>query len=313
MDMKFNLNSCYRFLASPCLRSTFRPENMIFASMTDSGHNRMIRIGTSSFSESDWVGPFYETGSKPSEFLAQYAKKYATVEIDATYYAIPSQSTVEGWARKTPEHFVFAAKFPRSIVHCGNGPQPRGDLVLTPEATYAQRDIFLERMSLLGDKLGPLLIQFPYFNKTAFASRREFYTRLNTFLADLPTDFRYALETRNKSWLTEELVDMLRSFDIALTLVDQGWMPHGDEVEKMFDPVTTDFSYIRLIGDRKKIEAITTKWDKEVIDRSDSLERWAQLLQRLIDKQVPSFVYVNNHYAGHAPTTISKLNELLDR
>jgi len=93
-----------------------------------------LHIGTSSFSEEDWVGPFYPEKTQPRDFLKYYATRYDTVEIDATYYAIPSEHTVDGWNQKTPDGFLFAAKFPRSIVHCGTGARPRGDLVLTREA-----------------------------------------------------------------------------------------------------------------------------------------------------------------------------------
>ncbi|MBN1212772.1 MAG: DUF72 domain-containing protein [candidate division Zixibacteria bacterium] len=271
----------------------------------------LIRIGTSSFSETDWVGPFYPPGARPGDFLPLYARKFSTVEIDATYYAIPSKSTVDSWVRKTLDNFLIAAKFPRSIVHGGEGPRPDPEIVLVPEATYAQRDIFLDIISRLGSRLGPLLIQFPYFSRTAFKTATEFFARLDKFLSDLPEDFRYAVEIRNRNWLTEEYVALLKKHKVALTLVDQAWMPHGDEIEPRFDPVTTDFVYIRLLGDRKEIEAITQSWDKEVIDRQDRLERWARLALRIQERRIKSLIYVNNHFAGHAPTTARRLEKMI--
>jgi len=77
-----------------------------------------------------------------------------------------------------------------------------------------------------------------------------------------------------------------------------------------FDPVTTDFSYIRLLGNRKEIEEITHTWEKEVIDRSDLLNRWADVLKRLAERDVETYVFANNHYAGHAPETARKLREM---
>jgi len=271
----------------------------------------LIRIGTSSFSESDWMGVFYPPGTQPGDFLSHYAQKFNTVEIDATYYAIPSKSTIDNWVRKTPDNFLIAAKFPRSIVHGGDGPRPDPKIVLLPEATYAQRDIFLDIIGRLGNRLGPLLIQFPYFSKAAFKDSTEFFDRLDRFLSDLPKDFRYAVEIRNRSWVNKEYVALLKRHDVSMTLVDQAWMPHGDEIESQFDPVTTDFVYIRLLGDRKEIEAITKSWDKEVTDRGERLERWAKLALRIQERRIKSLIYVNNHYAGHAPTTARRLEKML--
>lgn len=274
-------------------------------------HGRPVRIGTSSFSETDWVGPFYPEGTRPADFLAFYATRYNTVEIDATYYAVPSKRTVEGWVRRTPGDFLMAAKFPRSIVHGGDGPRPDPSVVLMPAATYGVRDRFLDTMSILGQRLGPLVLQFPYFAKAVFASPTEFLDRLGQFLTDLPRQFRYAVEVRNRSWLTTDFAALLRAHDTGLVLVDHTWMPHGDEVMERFDPVTSGFAYIRLLGDRKEIEAITTSWDREVIDRGDRLERWAEVVARLVEREVETLIYVNNHYAGHAPTTADRLHDMI--
>jgi len=271
----------------------------------------LVRLGTSSFSETDWVGPFYPEGTKPADFLTFYAKKYNTVEIDSTYYAVPTERTVESWMRKTPDGFLISAKFPRSIVHGGDGPRPDPAVILTPDATYAVRDRFLEVVGRMGDRLGPLVLQFPYFAKTIFSSKADFMERLARFLADLPPGFRYAVEIRNRGWLTREFARLLASHNAALTLVDHVWMPHGDEVAEQFDPVTGDFAYIRLLGDRKEIEAITQRWDKEVIDRGERLERWADFVARLVERQVETLIYVNNHYAGHAPATADRLHDML--
>ncbi|KPL07909.1 hypothetical protein AMJ86_02475 [bacterium SM23_57] len=271
----------------------------------------LIRIGTSSFSEKDWVGPFYPEGTNTSDFIKLYSQRYTTVEIDSTYYAIPGQRTIDNWVSKTPDDFLFTAKFPRSIVHGGDGPQPDPKVILNPDKTYPDRDRFLEVMSGLGPRLGPYVIQFPYFNKKVFPSKYEFFDRLNAFLDDLPINYRYAVEIRNKWWLTEEFTLILRRYNVALVLVDQAWMPHGDEVMRKLDPVTSDFVYIRLLGDRKEIEAITENWDKEVIDRGDRLERWVKLIAKFTAQEIPTLTYANNHYAGHAPSTVDRLQKLL--
>ncbi len=266
-----------------------------------------IRVGTSSFSSKDWVGPFYPEGTKPGDFLKYYAQQFDTVEVDATYYRVPSKSMVEGWKKETPSDFLLCAKFPRSIVHAGEKASPDADAVLNPDKTYKDRDAFLDAMSLMGKKLGTLVLQFPYFSKKHFSKAGQFFEKLDRFLGDLPKGFKYGVEVRNKSWIKAELADLLRSHNTVLVLADQAWMPHGDEVENKFDIVTSDHVYIRLIGDRNQVEAITKTFDKEVIDRSDRLQRWAELLARIYHRQIDSLIYVNNHYAGFAPATARTL------
>ena len=140
----------------------------------------------------------------------------------------------------------------------------------------------------------------------------EFLERLESFLSDLPDNFRYGVEIRNKAWLSKKYADMLRSYNVAMVLVDQAWMPHADEIERKFDPITTDFCYIRLIGDRKEIEKITKTWEKEVLFQMDRLTRWSEFLLKLTEQQIPTLVYINNHFAGHAPATLRRLKEMFE-
>jgi uncharacterized protein YecE (DUF72 family) len=271
----------------------------------------LLRFGTSSFSEASWVGPFYPPGTKPADYLRVYAERFDTVEIDATYYAVPLLRTVEGWAAKTPADFLIAAKFPRDIVHGGEGREPDPSRVLDPDATYPVRDAFLRAMDALGPRLGPLVIQFPYFNRKAFASPEPFLERLDRFLGDLPGDRAFAVEVRNPRWIGPDLAAILRRRRTALVLVDMSWMPHADEVAALLDPLTAPFAYVRLLGERERIEALTGTWEKEVIDRSPEIARWAAFLARLLERRVPTLVYANNHYAGHAPATVARLRRAL--
>jgi uncharacterized protein YecE (DUF72 family) len=270
----------------------------------------LVRFGTSSFSSEDWVGPFYRPGTPPGAFLEAYSHSFDTVEVDATYYAVPSPRVVDGWVAKTPAGFRLAAKFPRQVVHGGEGETPDPRRVLDPGATYEVRDQFLETIARLGERLGTLVLQFPYFNRECFPSSGPFVERLDRFLADLPREgFQFAVEVRNRSWITRSFVDLLRRRRASLVLVDQAWMPHADELEPKIELVTAEPVYVRLLGDRKEIEALTTRWDREVLDRGERLARWAAFLGRLARRGVRSLVYVNNHYAGHAPTTVRRLKE----
>ncbi|MCX6640899.1 MAG: DUF72 domain-containing protein [bacterium] len=268
-----------------------------------------IHIGTSSFSEKDWVGSFYPLGTPQTEFLSVYAQHFSTVEIDSTYYGIPSARTVDNWAARTPETFLFALKFPRSIVHGGEAARPDAKKILVPALTYPVRDRFLEVAGRLGARLGPLVLQFPYFSKDVYPDARWFYDRLEQFLRDLPQEYRYGVEIRNKDWLKPELADLFRTYHAAVVLSDYMYMPLAEEIEKYLSPATTDFGYVRLIGNRKEIEAVTMQWNREVIDRSSRLDRWADFLNHLAQQVDNIYVYVNNHYAGYAPGTVRRLQE----
>lgn len=266
-----------------------------------------IRYGTSSWSEKAWTGVFYPAGLPAGEQLAHYAQRYDTVEADVTYYRVPDERLVRGWERKTPAGFVLSAKFPRSVVHAGEGAAPDGARVLVPEHCARDVERFLSSMSLLGAKCGPLVLQFPYFNKRAFARPEDFLERLARFLEGLPAGFRYAVELRNPTWLDAPLFALLRARRAALVLVDLAYLPHPDELLERGDPFTADFAYARLIGDRKKIDALTDTLDRVVLDQGPRLERWARLLLAARERVPETYVYANNHYAGYAPATIDDL------
>ena len=222
-----------------------------------------------------------------------YAKQFRTVEIDSTYYGTPSASTVTSWYEKTPPDFVFAAKVPQVVTH---------EKVL--KDCEAEFDEFIDRMGLLGEKLGPLLLQFRWFNKYEIQAD-EFFLRLRFFLQrlkDLPT-IRFVVEIRNRAWLDKRLTDLLREYNVALALTDISRMPRPWE-KKQFDWVTTDFVYVRWLGDRKGMETLTTTWDKTIINRTDDLQNWAELFRQFVSRNLKIYAYANNHYAGHGPDTV---------
>jgi len=270
-----------------------------------------VRFGTSSFSSNDWIGPFYPRGMKPAAFLRYYATRFSVVEIDSTYYHVPPATTVDSWKRKTPESFRIAAKFPRGIVHGGSGIEPDPRSVLLPDSTYAERDEFLQVMGRLGERLGPLLLQLPRFPPQSFGGAAGFRERLDRFLEDLPRDVQIAVEIRNPEWLDESFAALVHRHGATPVLVDRVHMPHGAAVFDLLQADRAPFVYVRLLGDRHRIEKITTTWDREVIDWSASLERWAELLERLAQRHVKTFVFANNHFAGHGPATVQRLASLL--
>jgi uncharacterized protein YecE (DUF72 family) len=137
--------------------------------------------------------------------------------------------------------------------------------------------------------------------------------RLKPFLNKLPKDYRFALEIRNKQWLTAQFFDLLREHKVAYALIDQVWMPLAREIFEKFDPSTADFTDIRLLGDRKGIEQKTKVWDKVIVDRSKELRSWVDVCERTTRRGVSTFVYGNNHYAGHAPATVESFRKLWEK
>jgi uncharacterized protein YecE (DUF72 family) len=160
-------------------------------------HTRIF-IGAQGFSPRDWVSTFYPPGLPNSQFLPFYARVFSTVELNTTFYAIPSSSTVRAWAMRVPASFVFCAKMTRTITH-------------DKELLDVDADVqaFVARMRMLGDKLGVVVIQFP----RSFSRRLE--DRLRAFLAVLPRDMRFAVEFRNRSWDAPEVFDLLRQYGVA--------------------------------------------------------------------------------------------------
>ncbi len=253
-----------------------------------------LLLGTSSFTADGWQVSFYPPGTQARNFLSYYATQFNTVEIDSTYYGTPSAQTVANWYECTPPDFIFAAKVPQVITH--------QKLLVNCEAEF---DEFLERMNLLFQKLGPLLLQFPWFNKNEIQAD-EFCRRLRSFLNRVKnlSPARFAVEIRNKTWLDQRFVDLLREYNVALALTDHSYMPRPWEIGGTLDLVTSDFVYVRWLGDRKGIEALSTAWDKTIVDRAADLKNWAALFRQFVSRNLKVYAYANNHYAGHGPGTV---------
>jgi uncharacterized protein YecE (DUF72 family) len=260
-----------------------------------------LRLGTSSWSSEDWVGVFYPPGTPPADFLGHYAKVFDTVEVDSTFYRSPSASMVKNWRERTPPGFTFAAKVPRTITH---------DKVLED----CEQDLkqFLKAMDLLGDKLGPLLLQFPYFNRQAFPRPEDFLKRLKAFLYRLPDGYSFAVELRNKAWINASLLDLLRGRKVALALIDHPWMTPARQLVEKLDVLTADFAYLRWLGDRKGIEEKTKTWDRLIVRREKEIESWVPVVEKLLGR-ARVFGYFNNHYGGYAPGSVALFYEIWEK
>jgi len=259
-----------------------------------------LLLGSCSFTAEGWEKTFYPPGLRKSAYLGFYAEQFRSIEVDSTFYGIPSEKTVRRWYETTPEDFTFACKVPQSITH---------------EACLVDCDgqlhEFVDAMSRLQHKLGPMLFQFPYFNQKVFPRPTEFLDRLCAFLPKLPGGFQFALEIRNKAWVGPELLDMLRAHKVAFALIDHPLMARPVELMKQGDVVTSDFVYVRLLGDRYGIEKVTKTWDKTVVDRSRELAEWSAVVDALLSRGMKVYAYVNNHFAGHSPETMRQFLEML--
>jgi uncharacterized protein YecE (DUF72 family) len=248
-----------------------------------------LYLGTQGWSYDSWVGSFYPPGTPSNGYLAHYATQFGTVELDTTFYAVPRASTIAGWREHTPESFRFAAKFPQYITH-------EKQLVDCREAAFT----FLEAMTGLDQKLGPLLLQMP----PSFSSGQM--AALAAFLQLLPTGFRYALEVRHRSWLAKEalpgLVSLLQRQGVALCLVQHAWMPRLDEV-------TAPFAYIRWLGRRQDIP--DDDYSAVRINRDAQLDAWAEQVARYLRGGTAVYGYFNNHYQGHSPASVHALQARL--
>lgn len=180
-----------------------------------------LLTGTSGFSYKQWLGCFYPEKLHADEMLHYYAERFATVEINNTFYRMPAESMLARWAQEVPPAFSFTLKAPRRITH--------EQRLRESEASVAE---FVRRAAALGDKLGVLLFQLPPF-------LRKDVHRLSDFLAGLPSDKRYAFEFRHASWRDDEIFDALRSRGALWCVTDT------DEGETPF-LATTDCAYIRL-------------------------------------------------------------------
>ena len=271
-----------------------------------------IRIGTSGWSYKDWDGPFYPQGCTQKERLAHYATRFDCVEVDSSFYGVPAAKTIRSWAERTPGHFRFALKVPGAVTHGAANSRPVLDKVLLDEGRVLAA--FLENAALLGDRLGPIVFQFPYFRQGELAPD-EFLDRLEKTFEQLPGEVRFVAELRNKVWINRRYLDILSRHGVAAALIDHPYMP-GPAQQLAMGMVTTDFTYLRLLGDRYAIEKKTRTWGKAVENKAARIAGWAEVLRKITTRHGArgAWAFANNHFAGHGPETgaqlISQLRKL---
>ena len=257
-----------------------------------------VRLGTQGWNYDAWAGAFYPTGTRPADYLAVYARAFDAVEVDSTFYAIPSEKTVRGWAARTPSDFRFALKLPQEITHerrLRNADDPLA--------------LFLERARLLGTKLGPVLVQLgPDFGPAELPA-------LAGFLPLLPADVRFAVEFRDRAWLSDgalavSVLALLAEHGVTPALSDGRWIPRRwvfRVAERLAAGGGAGAAYVRWMGANRDL----VDYSRIQIDRTRELDAWAEVIRMVAPAVEGVYGFVNNHFAGHSPQSVRDLQRRL--
>jgi len=239
-----------------------------------------IHVGCSGWNYAHWRnGVFYPPRLRAREWLAYYANEFETVEVNATFYRLPKESTVDGWVERTPPGFVFAVKASRYLTH-----------VKRLAGLADGLDTLLDRLRpLVGSpKLGPMLWQLP-------PTFRRDDDRLAAALEELPRELRHAFEFRDESWFVEETYRLLREHGVALVVADRAGAP-GLRREEL----TAEFAYVRLHAGAHNGNY-----------SHDELGAWKRRVERFA-RSGEVFVYFNNDWEGYAVENARYLRDALE-
>jgi uncharacterized protein YecE (DUF72 family) len=254
---------------------------------------RGIVIGTSGYSFEDWVGTFYPPGTRPGAFLGHYARHFAAVEVNSTYYRIPHPRVMEQMERKTPPGFRFVVKLHGSMTHEGSTDPGRC------------RE-FLDAIAPLkaAGKVDGLLAQFPW----GFRRTPENERHLAALRDRLPDDPLF-VEFRHDSWIAEGLEGRLRDLGLGYCAVDEPALPGLVPPVTM---VTAADAYVRFHGRNQ-----ATWWGREGGDRydydyrPDELREWIARIAALAEQARRTYLFFNNCHAGQAARNAKLMQELL--
>ena len=258
-----------------------------------------IRVGSCAWSFGDWRGVFYPHDLPESRWLEFYAGHFPAVEVDSTFHAAPSEAVVRRWAETTPASFRFTCKLPRQITH-----------ICRLRDCVAELSSFLRAIELLGPKLHVILIQLPPSLTPADGKYA-----LRKFLAQLPRDFRFAIEFRHPGWHRPQFIRLVEKYRVCWVWADTTPLNERNLAPFEFLPCTTDFIYLRLLGD------YVTKYDvdgghihryeKLMWKREAALESWSLKIQRHLADVRSVWAFAGNHFEGFAPQTCQRLAERL--
>ncbi|HHY45723.1 MAG TPA: DUF72 domain-containing protein [Firmicutes bacterium] len=245
----------------------------------------MILIGTSGFSYKDWIGEFYPVGTKDGDMLRYYSVHFPAVELDFSYYTMPSIKTMAALDRKTPDKFLFSIKAHKSMTH-----------EIDPEMAKEAFNQFRAAIAPIIDarKLGCILLQFPWGFKNT-PENLDYIRRLPELLPGLPA----VVEFRNKSWLVEGVFAVLQREGLGFCAVDE---PRLRGLIPPVVKVTSSISYVRFHGrNAEKWWKHTEPWERyDYLYSQEELNEWLPRIKHLDAIASVTFVFFNNCHAGHA-------------
>ena len=255
-----------------------------------------IRVGTSGYSFKDWLGTVYPAKMKAGQFLSHYARMFDCVEINSTYYRVPSPSMFAGMLRKVPSDFTFVVKLPREMTH----DREKLASVVSP---------FINAIAPLVEagQLGGLLAQFPYSFKAAQEGKDHLKRLADAFIS---RDIPLSIEFRHESWYTQETYAMLKKLGMGFVNVD---LPSLPGLPGASNVVTSDVAYYRLHGRNAKMwwEHPTPSHRYDYLYGNDQLEKWAQRVERAATKAKTSYIFNNNCHLGQSVVNALHLHQRL--
>ena len=258
-----------------------------------------IRVGACAWSFDDWRGAFYPPDLPQSHWLEFYARYFPTVEVDSTFYGPPAEDVVRRWVETTPATFRFCCKLPREITH-----------VCRLRDCTVELDGFLRAIEPLAQKLQVILIQLP----PSFAPK-DGKQPLRKFLTQLPRDFRFAIEFRHAGWHRPQIISLLEKCRVCWVWADLTPLNERNLAPFEFLPRTTDFVYLRLLGDYATKYSTDGKhlhrYDKLLWKREAALESWALKIERHLSEVRNVWAFTSNHFEGFAPETCQRLAQRL--
>jgi uncharacterized protein YecE (DUF72 family) len=289
-----------------------------------------LRVGTCSWKYDSWKGLYYDAEKtyRPDDYLSDYARHLDSVEVDQWFWSLfpggvklPDKRTVETYASSVPDDFMFTVKAPNALTlthYYARQPSRYAAFAGEPNPHFLDADLmgrFVERLSPLGRKLGPIMFQFEYLNRKKMPSRDVFIERFGEFIERAPQGLEYACETRNPNYLSRPLFDFLEERKIGFVYLEGYYMPPIREVFERFGPVTAGSNVIRLHGgDRLEIEQATADvWNRIVAPKPDGIEAAVRIVRENARRGVRTFLNVNNHFEGSAPLTVARFLEALRR
>jgi uncharacterized protein YecE (DUF72 family) len=281
--------------------------------------NGTLHIGTCSWKFPSWRGVVYSEAT--SDYLAEYAQKYACVEIDQWFWSLfgpdkvvlPLPKVVADYAAAVPEGFRFGVKLPNAIT-LTHFHQTDKTVPLVPNPHFLSVELlrsFLDRLAPLREKLGPMMLQFGYLNKQMVPSQAAFMEQLDAFIRQLPAGYTWCVETRNPNYLNAPYFTFLREHGMAHVFEQGYYMPPVAGVYEKYADLLGETVLIRLHGaDRQEIEKKTGKdWSRISEPHDTDLDALADVLKDLQKRQKKTWAFVNNHFEGCAPKTIKRIEE----